>query len=73
MDSRLKLRGGRVGNLMLHHPMGAAVGALVLAIPSAWIANGAEGGAAATFMALVGAIMGAPLGAMLADSADTTT
>lgn len=69
MDPELKLRGGRTGSLMLHHPLGAAVGAVVLAAPSAWIAHGAEGSAVATlFMGLAGLVMGAPLGAMLADS-----
>jgi hypothetical protein len=69
MDRELKLRGGRVGSLVLHHPLGAALGAMVLAAPSAWIAQGAEGSAgAAVFMGLAGLIAGAPLGAMLADS-----
>ena len=69
MDSQLKLRGGHVGNVMLHHPLGAILGGVLLAAPCAWIANGAEGSAAGVFMALLGLVMGAPLGAMLADSA----
>ena len=71
MDSNLKLRGGHVGNVMLHHPLGAALGAVLLAAPCAWIAHGAEGSAAAAFMAFLGVVMGAPLGAMLADSASS--
>ena len=73
MDSNLRLRGGQVGNIMLHHPLGAIFGALGLAAPSAWIANGAEGLVAGAIMALVGLVMGAPLGAMLADSAHAAT
>lgn len=73
MDRELKLRGGRAGSLMLHHPIGAAVGAVVLAAPSAWIAHGAEGSVgAAVFLGLAGLVMGAPLGAMLADSGSNT-
>ena len=69
MNPQLKLRGGRTGNMMLHHPLGAGIGALAVAAPCSWIANGAEGVAAAAIMGLVGLLMGAPLGAMLADSA----
>jgi hypothetical protein len=69
MDRELKLRGGRAGSLMLHHPIGAAIGAVVLGAPAAWIAQGAESSlAAGVLMGLVGLVMGAPLGAMLADS-----
>jgi hypothetical protein len=54
---------------MLHHPIGAAIGAMVLAGPSAWIAYGAEGSAvAAVVLGLTGLAAGAPMGAMLADS-----
>ncbi len=69
MDPRLKLRGGYTGNIMLHHPFGASLGALALAAPCTWIATGAEGAVVGTVMGLVGLVMGAPLGAMLADSA----
>ena len=68
MDPELKLRGGRAGSLMLHHPIGAAIGAMVLAAPSAWIAYGAEGAVAAVVLGLTGLAAGAPMGAMLADS-----
>jgi len=68
MDRDLKLRGGRTGNLMLHHPIGAAIGAVVLGAPAAWIAQGAEGVAAGVLMGVVGLVMGAPMGAMLAES-----
>jgi len=69
MDGELKLRGGRAGSLMLHHPIGAMIGAAVLAAPSAWIVYGAEGSAlGAVLMGLTGLVAGAPMGAMLADS-----
>lgn len=68
MDPELKLRGGRAGSLMLHHPIGAAIGAMVLAAPSAWIVYGAEGAVAAVVLGLTGLAAGAPMGAMLADS-----
>jgi hypothetical protein len=55
--------------MMLHHPLGATIGAVLVAAPCSWIAHGAEGTAAAALMGLVGLVMGAPLGAMLADSA----
>jgi len=54
---------------MLHHPAGAAVGAVALAAPCTWIAAGAEGAAAGAVMGLIGLVMGAPLGAIVADSA----
>jgi hypothetical protein len=69
MDPELKLRGGQTGNIMLHHPLGAGLGALALAAPCSWIASGAEGLAAGALMGVLGLVMGAPLGAMLADSA----
>lgn len=69
MDPQLKLHGGHAGNLMLHHPLGASLGAMALAGPVTWIATGAEGAAVGVVMGLVGLVMGAPLGAMLADSA----
>ena len=68
MHRDLKLRGGRAGNLMLTHPVGAAIGAVVLGVPAAWIAQGAEGAAAGFLMGMVGLVMGAPMGAMLAES-----
>ena len=68
MDPELKLRGGRAGSLMMHHPLGATIGAVVLGVPAAWIAQGAEGAAAGFLMGMVGLIMGAPMGAMLAES-----
>ena len=69
MDPQLKLHGGRTGHLMLHHPLGASLGAMALAGPCTWIATGADGAAVGVIMGLVGLVMGAPLGAMLADSA----
>jgi hypothetical protein len=69
MDPQLKLHGGHTGNLMLNHPLGASLGAMALAGPCTWIAAGAEGAAVGVVMGLVGLVMGAPLGAMLADSA----
>ena len=69
MDRELKLQGGHAGSMMLHHPLGATIGALVIAAPCSWIAQSAEGVAAGALMGLVGLVMGAPLGAMLADSA----
>jgi hypothetical protein len=69
MRSELKLPGGPVVNLMIHHPAGAVVGALVLAAPCTWIAGSAAGTAAGMVMGIVGLLMGAPLGAMLAESA----
>jgi hypothetical protein len=69
MDREVKLQGGRTGSMMLHHPLGATIGAVVVAAPCTWIAQGAEGTAAAALVGLVGLVLGAPLGAMLADSA----
>lgn len=69
MDREVKLQGGRTGSMMLHHPLGATIGAVAVAVPCTWIAQGAEGTVAAALVGLVGIVMGAPLGAMLADSA----
>jgi len=69
MDPQLKLRGGRTGNNILHHPLAASIGAAVLAAPCTWIATGVDGAVAGALLGAVGLVMGAPLGAMLADSA----
>ena len=69
MDPQLKLRGGRTGNTILHHPLAASIGAAVLAAPCTWIATGVDGAVAGALLGAVGLVMGAPLGAMLADSA----
>ena len=69
MDPELKLRGGRTGNNILHHPLAASIGAAVLAVPCTWIATGVDGVVAGALLGAVGLVMGAPLGAMLADSA----
>lgn len=69
MDPQLKLRGGRAGNTILHHPLAASIGAAVLAAPCTWIATGVDGVVAGALLGAVGLVMGAPLGAMLADSA----
>ena len=69
MDPQLKLRGGRTGNAILHHPLAASIGAAVLAAPCTWIAAGVDGVVAGALLGAVGLVMGAPLGAMLADSA----
>jgi len=69
MDPQLKLRGGRAGNTILHHPLAASIGAAVLAAPCSWIATGVDGAVAGALLGVVGLVMGAPLGAMLADSA----
>jgi hypothetical protein len=73
MRSELKLRGGRVVSVMLQHPLGASVGAVVLGAPCAWIATGAAGAGAGAFMGLIGLVMGAPLGGIVADSAHPET
>jgi len=69
MDPQLKLRGGHAGNTILHHPLAAGIGAAVLAAPCTWIATGIDGAVAGMLLGAVGLVMGAPLGAMLAESA----
>lgn len=71
MDPQLKLRGGHAGNTILHHPLAATIGAAVLAAPCTWIATGVDGAVAGILLGAVGLVMGAPLGAMLAESAAT--
>ena len=69
MKSELKLRGGQVGQIMFHHPVGAMIGAAVLAFPFAFIGREVDGPLVGTVLALAGLITGAPLGATIADSA----
>ena len=72
MTNDLKVRGGQVLNLVAHHPIASGIAALIVAVPSAALAGTSGGLVAGAFMAMVGIVVGAPLGAMIAtDMADS--
>ena len=73
MDNALKVKGGIVGTQIIHHPVGAALAALLVAAPCAAITGAVEGSTAGIFMGVVGALVGAPLGAIIAADASEAT
>jgi hypothetical protein len=70
MDDGLELRKAGVLSRMARHPMGAFLGGAVAALLCGGFGS-IEGGAVAAVMAVVGAVVGAPCGAMLAGSSSS--
>jgi len=69
MQDELKVRGGTVLNRIAHHPLASLTAALVVAIPCAALTNAVEGTIPGVAMGALGLVVGAPIGAMLAEEA----
>ena len=70
MQDELKVKGGTVLNRIAHHPFASLpIAALVVAIPCAAFTNAVSGTIAGVAMGALGLVVGAPLGAMLAEEA----
>jgi hypothetical protein len=69
MDDGLKLKKQGIGARMAQHPVGTFLGAVSSALLCGLMGS-FNGGAVAVAMGVLGAIVGAPLGAMLAGSVE---
>ena len=69
MQDELKAKGGTVLNRIAHHPFGSVLAAAAVAIPCAALTNAVEGTIAGVAMGILGIVVGAPIGAMLAEEA----
>ena len=67
MDNSVNLKKHGFGFRMVHHPVGALVGGLLVAAVCG-VLGSAHGEVVAGVMAVLGAAVGAPLGAMMAAS-----
>jgi hypothetical protein len=67
MENSINLKKHEVAGRMAHNPMGAALGGLATAVVCGLLGF-AHGEIVAAVMAGLGAIVGAPMGAMLASS-----
>jgi len=71
MQDEFRLKGGTVLNRIAHHPLASALAALVVAVPCAALTTAAAGWTAGVAMGLVGLMLGAPIGSMLAEEVET--